>query len=72
MSQSRKGSLAETVVNTSVGYILALGTNALVLPAFGFHVSIGENVGMTLIFTAISIARSYVLRRVFNRLHGRN
>ncbi len=42
-----------------------------VLPLFGFHVIGGRAFGIVLIFTAISIVRSYAIRRWFNaRLKG--
>jgi hypothetical protein len=44
--------------------------NALVFPLFDFHPSASQNISISLIYTAISIVRQYVLRRWFNaRLH---
>jgi hypothetical protein len=40
----------------------------LVLPLFGFRVSSGAAFEIGLIFTVISLARQYVLRRYFNGL----
>jgi hypothetical protein len=40
----------------------------LILPAYGFHITGGQAFSMGLIFTAISLVRSYVLRRWFNGL----
>ena len=42
--------------------------NLLIFPLFGFHISLGANFVMGLIYTAISLVRSYVLRRWFNGL----
>jgi hypothetical protein len=66
MSQSRKGSAAEAAINMLVGLAVSMVANALVFPAFGFHPSMLDNVGITLIYTAISLVRSYCLRRFFN------
>lgn len=66
--QTRLWSLIEAVVNVVVGMVINAIANALVLPLFGFYPSLGQIAGMTTIFTTISIARSYVLRRWFNAL----
>lgn len=70
MNQSRLGSLIEALMNTAIGLVISVIANQLVFPHFGFHPSLGENVAISLIYTAISIARSYLLRRFFNaQLH---
>lgn len=68
MKQSRLGSFVEAWVNILVGFGIAMAANALVLPQFGFHVTASQNFWITVIFTAISLVRSYILRRVFNSL----
>lgn len=68
MSQSRRASLVEAVTNVAVGYGVAMATQAVVLPLFGLHASVAEHAAIAGIFTVVSIVRSYVLRRVFNRL----
>lgn len=70
MNQTRLGSLIETATNTAIGYGVALLSQVLVFPLFGIHVPFSTNLGIGAWFTAISIARGYVLRRWFNaRLH---
>lgn len=70
MNQTRLGSLIETLFNVAIGLVVSMAANALVFPQFGFYPSLGQNVVITLIYTAISIIRQYVLRRWFNaRLH---
>ncbi|MCB4785991.1 hypothetical protein LGR64_06885 [Delftia sp. Lp-1] len=66
MNQTRLGSLIETLMNVTIGLLVSIVANALVFPRFGFAPSLGENVAISLIYTAISIARQYVLRRWFN------
>lgn len=66
VSQSRLGSAVETVVNTAVGFAVNWIANLLIFPLFGWHITGSQAFHMGLIFTAISIARSYVLRRTFN------
>jgi hypothetical protein len=43
----------------------------VILPLFGFNVSPGQAFEIGLWFTAVSVARSYVVRRWFNaKLHA--
>lgn len=71
MSQSRAGSVAESMANVAIGYGISCAANVVVLPLFGYHVTAGDALGIGLIFTLISLARSYVLRRVFNQFTTR-
>lgn len=68
MSQSRRLSLAESAANVAIGYGLAIITQMLVFPMFGINAAPAEHAGIAAIFTAISIARSYLVRRAFNRI----
>lgn len=67
MSQSRLHSALESVANVLVGYGVAVLSNVIVFPWFDIHVSIEENLMIGAIMTAISLIRSYCLRRLFNR-----
>ena len=66
MRQSRLGSLIEAVVNVIIGFGINFMTNLYVLPWFGFNVTVSDALGIGVVFTVISIARSYVIRRWFN------
>lgn len=68
MSQSRKGSAIETAFNIVVGYLINLFANYMILPLFGFEVTMAQTAWIGLCFTFISIARSYLFRRLFNYL----
>lgn len=68
MSQSRRLSALESVTNVAVGYGVAIATQTAVFPLFGLHASPGEHLAIGGIFTAVSLVRSYALRRVFNRM----
>ena len=65
--QSKKGSLAESLVNIAIGITIGFVSNIIVLPAFGYDVTIADGVAISLVFTAISLVRSYTIRRVFNK-----
>ena len=66
MSQLRRHSLLESCCSTATGFALSLLAGFYIYPLFGFPVTVGENFGITLCFTVISIGRQYVWRRVFN------
>lgn len=72
MAQTRKGSLTEAVANIAIGFGINWGLNMIVLPWFGFHVTGGQAFGIGLVFTGVSLVRSYVLRRWFNGLRFGN
>jgi hypothetical protein len=66
--QSRTMSAVEAVTNVLVGYGIAVVTQVLVFPLFGLTASLGDNLLLGMVFTAVSLIRSYALRRVFNTL----
>lgn len=66
--QTKTGSVLESVANTVVGWTINFTANLIVLPLFGFNVTPSQAFGIGIIFTVISLVRSYVLRRWFNGL----
>lgn len=69
MSQSIKSSIVESWANVFVGFIINFSANLLVLPLFGFtSLTVRNNFIIGLVYTIISLARSFVLRRWFNSL----
>ena len=66
--QSRKGSLIEACINVLIGYWISFAANALILPLFGFYITFMQNLQIGAIFTVISIARGYLVRRYFNNM----
>lgn len=70
--QTKWQSLVEAATNTLIGYLISVGVGQLVYPLFGYEVTIMDNMGLTAIFVAVSLTRSYVFRRVFNRIHRRD
>ena len=69
--QSRFMSLVEAVANVFVGYGVAVLTQILIFPTFGLHTTLAQNLKMGAIFTVVSIARSFALRRVFEAIRVR-
>lgn len=68
MKQSRAMSLVEAVINVIVGYGVAVVTQILIFPIFGLHTTLAQNLMMGAVFTMVSIARSYCLRRIFEAI----
>ncbi|MFJ1294088.1 hypothetical protein ACEPPZ_18865 [Paracoccus yeei] len=68
MKQTRLMSLVESVANVIVGYGVAVMTQILIFPIFGLHTTLAQNLKMGAIFTIVSIARSFALRRLFEAI----
>lgn len=64
--QLKIDSLMESVVNTTIGFVLSMVTWHFVALAFGIPMGLSTNLQITGIFTIVSIARQYVLRRAFD------
>lgn len=56
----------EAVVNTTIGFVISLITWAILAPLMGIPLVWSDNFIITAVFTAVSVIRSYVLRRAFN------
>jgi len=69
--QSRAMSLVESIANVVVGFAVAVLAQMIVFPLFGIEASFAQNLGIGIAFTAVSLARSYTLRRLFDGLSRR-
>ena len=73
--QSKKKSLLESCTNTAAGLVLAILANAFfIFPMIEWHLAGGGSLKdifpqavATIFMTILSIARGYILRRLFNR-----
>lgn len=65
--QSKTHSLIESGANIAVGYIVALVSQLLIFPLFDIHVPFADNLMIGAWFTAISLMRSYAIRRWFTK-----
>ena len=70
MKQSRLMSLVESLANVIVGYGVAVITQIMIFPVFGLHTTLAQNLKMGAVFTIVSIARSFALRRVFEAIRS--
>lgn len=66
MSQSRSMSLIESTINTLAGFIISFLAWPVAALVTGIQYTPSQHVGVVLFFTAISVARGYVVRRWFN------
>ena len=66
VGQSKIESLIESIINTSLGFLVALITQILIYPIFDIEVSFGDQTLLALIFTSVSLVRGYIVRRYFN------
>ena len=70
MTQTRLGSFIEAWINVAIGFGINFGANLFILPLIGFQISVGQNLFIGVLYTIISVARSYCIRRWFNaRIH---
>ena len=73
MSQTIKGSIAEAWLNVAVGFGVNFTANIVILPLFGFStLTLEKNFVIGLLYTVISLVRSFVIRRWFNGLKWGN
>ena len=71
MRQSRLMSFVEALANVAVGFAVAVLTQMFVFPLFGLRTTLRKNLAIGAIFTVVSLARSYVLRRAFEAISKR-
>ena len=71
MRQTKLGSFYEACINVLIGFSINYCANLLILTLFGFHITLSENIFMGLLYTVISVIRSYVVRRWFDgKIHA--
>jgi hypothetical protein len=71
MNQTRLGSFIEALFNVAIGFAINFVANMLILPLIGFHITPGQNLFIGVLYTFVSVGRSYVIRRWFNaKLHA--
>ena len=65
--QTKYQSLIESLINILIGYLTALLSQVLIFPLFDIYVTFQDNLLIGLYFTIISLIRSYLVRRYFNK-----
>jgi hypothetical protein len=68
--QTRRSAIIEVWINTSIGFGINYAANFVLLPLVGATVNPVANLWLGLIYTSLSVARGYAVRRWFNnRIH---
>ena len=68
MTQTRRHSALEAAADVAIGHVISIAAQLVIFPMFGIRIALGENLGIGLCFTVVSLVRSFALRRAFNRL----
>ncbi len=56
----------ETILDIGSGFVLAILTQIIIFPYFGYEVTMLKSIHLALIFTGISMLRSWCWRMYFN------
>ena len=64
--------MTEAVANAVAGYGIAVLTQLVVFPVFEMRVPLSDNLAIGGVFTLVSLARTYVLRRLFETIRMRS
>lgn len=70
MTQSKTASLIECALNNISGIGVGWATSVVVFPLFSISISTSQNLWLTIIFTAVSMIRSYFWRRLFTKIQS--
>jgi len=65
--QTKTRSLIESCTNIAIGYTINFIANAIILPFFVEDFTVSDNLIIGVIYTFISLTRTYCIRRWFNR-----
>lgn len=65
--QNKTDSFIEACINTTLGFVIATGANILIFPIVGITATLSQSVSVGVLMTAISVVRSYCIRRWANK-----
>lgn len=68
MKQSKFMSFVEAVANVVIGYGVAVATQLIVFPWFGLPAHLDDALAVGGVFTLVSVARGFALRRLFEAI----
>ena len=68
MSQSKKFSLIETIVNIIIGLVVSFLLQLILYPILDIPVCLNQNIIITIVFFIASFIRGYFVRRFFNSI----
>jgi len=67
--QTKRQSFVESLANIGIGMGISLIVQIVLYPIMNIEVRFSQNIIITVVFTIVSIARSYFVRRFFNKKH---
>lgn len=65
-------SMIEVATNIAIGLVVSFISQIAIFKLYDIHISVTQNIEITIWFTVISIIRSYLVRRWFNSMKGNN
>lgn len=65
--QTKKQSFIEAFWNAAIGYVISVVIGYIVYNSNGLNVSVLKVSWLTLMFTVISVTRTFLVRRYFNK-----
>ena len=65
--QTKLESLKESCVNVLIGYVIAISSQIIIFPLVGVSATFSQNLEIGVYFTVVSLLRSYLVRRYFNK-----
>jgi hypothetical protein len=68
MSQKKKHSLLEVIVNVAAGLLISFLIQLWIYPLLNIPVSLKQNIFITTVFFIASFIRGYIIRRIFNQI----
>lgn len=68
MTQTKKKSFIEALINTFIGFMVTLIFSPLIYWMCDVKMSIPKMNVVALLFTVLSVIRNYVIRRWFNKI----
>jgi len=72
MLQTKKQSILESLLQTTIGIILSFFIQILIYSILNIPVTFTQNIIIALIFFIVSILKNYVIRRIFNNKQRNN
>jgi hypothetical protein len=63
-------SMIEVATNIVIGLVVSFISQIAIFKLYDIHISVTQNIEITIWFTVISIIRSYLIRRWFNSMKG--
>ena len=67
MKQSKQSSFVEACFTVGSGFLISLLSMEILFPLYNIQTSIQTNIQIVCIMTVVSIIRTYIVRRFFNR-----